>query len=354
MSSHWLAAVVSAVSCLLMLKAFVPVARKLGLVDHPQSRKIHERATPLVGGIAIFGGCVFGLLMVPVSLGEYRILFAAGAALLLVGLLDDLRELSARSRFAAQILATLAMVKAGGVELVSFGQLLDSRELILGALALPVTVFCTVGVINAVNMSDGVDGLSGGLVLVALIGLGAASIAESQLATAPLLCAVVAAVMVFLVMNFRPGRAAQVFLGDAGTLWLGFLLAWLFVDLSQGDARVIDPVTALWLLAIPLLDTVFVMIERPRAGESPFRAAQDHLHHLFLRAGFGRARSVLLILLLAIVFAGLGLAGQWLNIDQSWRFYGFIVMAAVYHQMLARAWRRRRWLGRDVSEVPAV
>ncbi len=353
MMSHWLAAAVSAVSCFVLLKAFVPVAHRLGLVDRPQSRKIHQRSTPLVGGIAVFGGCVFGLLMVPISLGEYRILFAAGAALLLVGLLDDLRELSAGTRFAAQILAALAMVQAGGIELSSFGQLLDSRELMLGALAVPVTVFCTVGVINAVNMSDGVDGLSGGLVLVALIGLGAASIVANDVAIWPLLCAVGASVWVFLSMNFRPGRSALVFLGDAGSLWLGFLLAWLFIDLSQGEARIIDPVTALWLLAVPLLDTVFVMIERPRAGQSPFNAAQDHLHHLFLRAGFSRTASVLLIWLLALCFAGLGLVAQWFDLPQSWRFYGFLIVAAVYHQLLARAWRRRRWLGRDVSEVAA-
>ncbi|MEM6574238.1 MAG: hypothetical protein AAF736_08210 [Pseudomonadota bacterium] len=354
MNPELLAAMVSALSCALLLKGFVPVAARIGLVDQPHQRKIHGAVTPLVGGLAVFGGCVFGLLAVPVGLGEYRILFGAGAALLLVGLLDDFRELSARSRFATQILAALAMVMAGGVELISFGQLLDSRELMLGALALPITVFCTVGVINSINMTDGVDGLAGGLVSVALLSLAGAALVAGRTDTLLLFAAILPAVWVFLLANFRPGRPAAVFLGDAGTLWLGFLLAWLLIDLSQGTAAVIDPVTALWVLAVPLLDTVYVLIERPRRGESPFSAGQDHLHHLFLRAGFSRRSSVLWLWLLAATCAAGGLLSQWLAVPQWWRFYAFLLLAGVYHAAVSRAWRRRRWLGREVSDVPAV
>ncbi len=354
MRPEFLAPLVSAISCLLLLKAFAPIAAKIGLVDHPKSRKIHGHATPLVGGLAIFGGCVFGLLATPVALAEFRILFGAGAALLLVGLLDDFRELSARSRFAAQILAALGMVLGGGVEIASFGQLLDSRVLLLGALGLPITVFCTVGVINAINMSDGVDGLAAGLICVALAALAAAALAADHYRVLPILGSVLAAMIIFLFSNFRPGRSARVFLGDAGTLWLGFLLAWLLIDLSQGPERVIDPVTALWLLAVPLMDTVFVMVERPRRGQSPFSAGQDHLHHLFLRASFSRVRSVVMLWLLAAMCAAAGLISQWMELPQSWRFYGFVILAVIYHQTLVRAWRQRRWLGREVSEVPAV
>ncbi|MEM9531224.1 MAG: undecaprenyl-phosphate alpha-N-acetylglucosaminyl 1-phosphate transferase [Pseudomonadota bacterium] len=353
MSTGLISALVAGLSAAILLRAFAPAAARLGLVDHPQARKVHQQATPLVGGLAVFGGAVFGLLAVPEPMGVYRILFAAAGALLLVGLFDDLKELSPPTRFAAQIFAATAMVMAGGVSLQSFGHLVNSSELLLGALALPVTVFCAVGVINAINMADGVDGLAGGLVLIALGGLVAASLLAQQ--PVPLLYwAVMPSLFVFLLWNFRGNRPAAVFLGDAGTLWLGFLLAWLLIDHSQGPGALIDPVTALWLLAVPLMDTVYVMIERPRRGKSPFSAGQDHLHHLFLRAGLARARTVVTLWLLAVFLAGFGLFSQWLAWPQWLRFYAFLALSAGYYAVVTRAWQRRRWLGREVRGVASA
>ena len=346
----WAGPLVALFSTALLLRGFARVARRIGLVDEPDHRKVHARATPLVGGLAIFGGLVFGLLAVPTPLAHYRIMFGAAAALLLVGLLDDLHELSPRSRFVAQILAALSMIVFGGVMLADFGPLLSTETTHLGLLAIPITVFSTVGVINAVNMVDGVDGLAGGLLLIAVLGLLAVGWTEPE-APLQLLACCAGSLFAFLLYNFRWRRRAKVFLGDAGSLCLGFILAWLVIELSQGPARMLDPVTALWLLAVPLLDTVFVMVERLRARRSPFAAGHDHVHHLFLRAGFSPRLTVLILWLAALVLAAAGLVAQMLSTPQHLRFYAFLGLALAYYLVVRAAWTRRRWLGRTVAKM---
>ncbi len=154
----------------LLLWLLVPVARHVGLVDHPGGRKSHHRPTPLIGGIAMFVAFTFSILMLDISLSSYRMLFAGSLLLVVVGAIDDLYELSALFRFGAQIAASFLMTLGGGVVLVDFGYLVMPDNLLsLGFLAVPLTVFPTVGVLNAVNMVDGLDGLAASLVLIAII-----------------------------------------------------------------------------------------------------------------------------------------------------------------------------------------
>ncbi len=346
------AAIGFAVSALL-IQVFAHAARRIGLVDQPHARKLHAEPVPLVGGLGIFSGIMFALLMSGIPLGHYRALIAGSAALLIVGVLDDLHELSPRARFVAQILAVLLMAGWGGVHLASFDQLLGPWALDLGWLAIPVTVFAAVGVINAINMVDGMDGLAGTVILICLLGLAVAGDLRDSGRHLALIVVSAAGVCAFLMYNVRWREASRVFLGDAGTLSIGFVLAWLLIDQSQGPSAVIHPVTALWLLAVPLLDAVFVMINRMRRSRSPFLAGQDHLHHLFLRAGFTVNRTLLAIAALALVLAALGLLAQWLGIPQYWRFAGFAALSASYYTILHRAWSRRRWLGRDVNGAAA-
>ncbi len=348
------AAAIGFATAALLVRVFAHAARRVGLVDEPDSRKVHAEPVPLVGGLAIFSGVMFALLMGDTPLGHYRPLIAGSAALLIVGLLDDLHELSPRARFAAQILAVLLMAGWGGVYLESFDRLVGPWPLELGWLAIPVTVFAAVGVINAVNMVDGMDGLAGSVILICLLALAVAGdLAESD-RHLPLIVITAAGVCAFLMFNIRWGGGQRVFLGDAGSMSIGFILAWLLIDLSQGVAPVIHPVTALWLLAVPLLDAVFVMISRMRRSQSPFRAGQDHLHHLFLRAGFGVNATLLAIAALALSLAAFGLWSQRIGIAQYWRFAAFIGLSGVYYWVLDQAWARRRWLGRDVDRAAAA
>ena len=168
--------------CCGLLHLLRPMAMRMGLVDEPSRRKSHEGSVPLIGGVAMFCGFALAALTLDMGLMAYRSFFAAAAILVVVGILDDMHELSSRARFGAQILAAALMAYWGGVVLGDLGGLAGGGEpFLLSGWEIVFTVFCTVGVINALNMSDGVDGLAGGLSLVALLGL--AYIADSAIIT---------------------------------------------------------------------------------------------------------------------------------------------------------------------------
>jgi UDP-GlcNAc:undecaprenyl-phosphate GlcNAc-1-phosphate transferase len=165
----------------------------------------------------------------------------------------------------------------------------------LGLLSIPVTVFVVVGVVNALNMADGVDGLAGGQALVSLLLFCCFALYAGNFAAAERLLAVAGAVIGFLCWNLRrPGLPrAEVFLGDAGSMLLGFIIAWNAVRLSQNPAHPVSPVLGPWTIALPLIDTCSLILRRVKQGRSPFSGDRDHLHHLMLEAGYTPTRIAL-------------------------------------------------------------
>lgn len=335
----------------LLLWCLQPVARHIGLVDHPGGRKTHVHPTPLVGGIAMFVAFAFAILTLDSPLSGHRALFAGALVLVVVGVLDDLHELSARPRFAAQILAGLIMTLGAGVVLHDFGHLMLADQLLsLGILAIPLTVFASVGVINAVNMSDGIDGLAASLVLIAVGALLLLAWPSGQRDLIGLLVVLATVILAFLAFNLRLKGRALVFMGDAGSMFLGFVLAWFLVRLSQGETRLFAPVTALWIFALPLIDTVVMMIRRIRLGRSPFAADREHFHHILLAAGFTPKQTVALMVLVALALAGIGLIGHFQGLPEHWMFWGFLVVAGLHYGLVMRAWRVKRFLSRPLLQ----
>jgi len=208
------------------------------------------------------------------------------------------------------------MVFWGGVALHDLGELAFGAPLELGFLAIPFTLFATIGVINALNMIDGIDGLSGSVSLVTLFLLAVVAFTGGASDYALLALGLLGGVAGFLFFNLRflSQRRARVFLGDNGSMLLGFLFAWLLIALSQGPGRVITPVTALWLLSIPLMDTLGVMLRRIWLGKSPFRPDRHHLHHLFIRAGFRVQDIVYAIALIQLTLGAIGILGMRLQV----------------------------------------
>jgi UDP-GlcNAc:undecaprenyl-phosphate GlcNAc-1-phosphate transferase len=160
-----------------------------------------------------------------------------------------------------------------------------------------------------------------------------------------------AATLGFLLLNARLpwNRRARVFLGDSGSTLMGFVLGWYFIDLSQGSQRAFAPVTALWLFALPLLDTVFLLIRRLLEGKSPFEADQEHLHHAFLRSGFSVGATWVWLISLAVFLAVLGLLGEFFRWPEYARFYAFLALAAIYYQAMNRTWKTGSFMGRSIS-----
>lgn len=314
---------------LLVLK---PVASRVGLVDIPGGRKTHMSATPLVGGLGIFLGILCISILARDTLSEFSSLLSLSALVLFIGTIDDAKELTVLTRMVGHALIALAMAVVAGVQLSSLGDLLSFGEINLGVLAVPVTIFTTVGVINAVNMTDGIDGLSGTLVIVALGFEAVLTYSNGQTGATSFIVIVICSIAAFLSFNFRRplGKKAAVYLGDAGSTMLGFMLAWLLISETQGERASFPPVYALWFLTVPLFDTVTLLIKRPFRGTSPFDPAVDHLHHNLLSRGFSVEQVVYLLTGIALVMGGIGLAGFNLEASEPFMFLLYIGLFVVY------------------------
>ena len=274
---------------------------------------------------------------------EIHYVAMASAALLifLTGLADDLWRLDYKMRMLVQTVAATLMALWGGVLLLDLGNLLSDQALDLGIVALPFTVFATIGVINALNMIDGIDGLSGSLSLASLTLIAIVASIAGRDAYLALVLILMGGVAGFLYFNLRRGlrRRAEVFLGDNGSMLLGFVLCWLLIGLSQGESRAMSPVTALWIFAIPLVDAVGAIVRRIYYRHSPFRPDRNHLHHLLMRAGFRVQDIVHIALAMQLLIGGLGLIGFYAGIDDGWMLAGFMGIFLCYCYLIARPWR---------------
>ena len=303
--NYWFAAGAFAITCLCFV-VLSPLAIKAGLLDKPGGRKLHDDATPLIGGIGIYLGVLVICLLMPTVLVSVSVLLGISAVVLLIGVIDDRKEMSVGLRMAIHSTAAFLMVIAADNQLLSLGDLVFTGSITLDFFSIPLTVFAVLGVINAVNMSDGIDGLSGGLVLISLGFLGVVAYAAGSTALLAFITILASSLFAFLMFNYRlPWNSrARIYLGDAGSTVLGFILAWLLIDSTQGPNQIMPPVLALWFIALPLIDTVTLLIKRPIKGESSFKSGRDHLHHLLLDAGY-KVEYVVLLLYGAAMLIGL-------------------------------------------------
>ena len=331
-----------------LVAALIPllarIAPRLKLLDLPGGHKNHAAPVPVVGGIAMgfaFIGCC-AALAVSREAGVW--LPAAAALMIFCGVLDDRHALSSVPKFGLQILAAFVLARFGGATLVHLGELVRPEVLMLGALALPFTVFAIVGVMNALNMVDGVDGLAGGVSLVSVIAFAhcAAGAGEPQvLAVAYLLAGVLVG---FLLYNMRlPGRTrAMVFMGDAGSYFLGLVLAWMAIRLAMGAHPALSPMTAVWILGVPLADAVVLLVRRTLRGRNPFRSDREHLHHLLLARGFGHGAVSAIVIGVSALMALTGIAAAQARVPEFVMFYLYGALWLVYYVTASYSFRPRR------------
>ncbi len=318
------------------------IAYKVGLTDRPNARKQHHGEIPLIGGLAIY------FCIAHVFLSQENPFPAAGAffssltIIVITGLIDDYKNLDFKIRFAAEIMAALIMIRFAGVEITSLGNLLGFGEIRLGAFSTVFTAFAVVGGINAFNMIDGIDGLAGGTSLLVYLMLSCLCIyygCEHSI----LLCLLLSAsTLAFLAFNFPlPGRKqAWAFLGDTGSKLFGFTICWLVISASQGENAMISPVTALWLIATPILDSVCIILRRIRRGRSPFAPDREHFHHILIVAGYGKRLTLLIILSFALILGMIGIIGSnLLKLPDYLMFYMFVSLFAIYYWSMSHAWQ---------------
>jgi len=271
-------------------------------------------------------------MLTPAVFEQYAGLLAITSIVLIIGLVDDAYELNVYFRMAVHSLCALIMAVAMDNQLLSLGNILGLGLVSLGFLAIPLTIFTTVGVINAVNMIDGMDGLSGGLVMIALIFLSIVAFTHSDIAMLQMLTLFICAILAFLAFNFRLpwNKSAALYLGDAGSTMMGFIVAWFLIEATQGEGAMMSPVYALWFLAVPLIDTVNLLVRRPMRGVSPFRAGTDHIHHRLHRVGYSHKQIVIGLYATAIAFGSIGMTGYLLEANEAVMFALFLGIFAIY------------------------
>ena len=331
-----------------------PFAFRVGLVDQPDARKHHEGQVPLVGGVGMLLSFLVALQLLDGAHSYTGILIGA---LLVggIGACDDYMDLSSTLRFAAQIAASGAMIYWDGAVLHNLGVILPGETLFpLGPMAIPLTIFATVGVINALNMIDGVDGLAGSVAMTSLLAVALLAFLNGNQAHAKLALLLASATFAFLLFNWRHtgDRRALIFMGDAGSMFLGFVICWLFVKLSQGDGRAFAPVAALWIFALPLIDTVTMMLRRILKGQSPFQADREHFHHMLLAAGFDQRQTVFIMLGISVLCSAFGVIAQLTGIREDLQFGLFLLLFGLHFLMVRHAWRVKRFLKRRLLVAP--
>lgn len=309
-------ALVAAVATWCVLKFLHPLAPRLNLLDFPRGRKDHAHPTPIIGGLGMVAGVLLvTVLLMPRGFAPQTLASFWCASLLLVatGLYDDRFDLRWYWRVLAQAVAALIMVYGAGVRVENLGGIFGTGD--LGWISVPFTVFATVGIINAINMVDGADGLAGSLVAACLVMLAAAATYAGNPSLATISLVIAGVVFAFLLYNMRfPWQPrAKTFMGNAGSAWLGLVVAWVVFRLTQNAGHPVNPVLALWLIPIPVMDCLVLTVRRTREGRSPFAAGRDHIHHFMQDAGFGPTQAAIALAFFSLC-TGL-VAGQMMRLD---------------------------------------
>ncbi len=307
----------------LIIPRLAHIAERIGLIDFPDRRKIHKKPKPLVGGVGmIMALSITSLFFFPLS--RLRGFFSGLIILTIVGFLDDYREIGHYWKFIAQAMAVACIVLLSNTILFSFGNLFSTGNIDLGIFAIPLTFFCIIGVINAINMIDGLDGLAGGISLLSFLSFAVLSYLNGQIELLALSTGLSGVVLSFLLYNIPP---AKLFMGDAGSLSLGFSLAFLSIAITQKEGSLVPPVAALMILALPIVDTVTVMTRRLLMGKSPFYPDKTHIHHRLLDMGRTRKETLYIILGISLLMNIIAVTGTILRIPE---YYLFMIFAVYF------------------------
>jgi len=313
---------------MLMGYLLTPVVRalafKVGAMDVPDQRKVHRGVMPRMGGLAVYLAFVAAVLLFREITPQVWGMLAGATVILLVGILDDIKGLSPRVKLAGQIIAA-AIIVPFGIQVDFITNPLNGQMIFLGSLSIPVTIFWVVAVTNAVNLIDGLDGLAGGVSAIAALTMAAVTWTQWGMAgmeNIMLVLTLVAALIGFLKHNFFP---AKIFLGDTGSLFLGFTLAVMAITGLTKSAAAVSVIIPLVILGVPLLDTFFAVIRRYHERKPIFQPDKEHLHHCLMAMGLSHKQTVLAIYGLS---SFLGLTAVMLNTMTSHQALALLVLLA--------------------------
>lgn len=320
------------------IKVLLPLAPHIGLVDLPTERKNHDGAIPLIGGISIFTGVLIASSLFIEQSQLLNLYLISSAFLVFLGTLDDIYDLSVLSRILFQGIIAAILVFGAGLYISDFGELFASGPVNIGVYGMIFTCVACIAAINAFNMVDGIDGLAGSMSIVTIASVAIMKLLSGQLGLILLPLVLVVAIVPFLFYNVsrRNPRGKKIFMGDAGSMFMGLTVIWLLTLETQGGSASFRPVTALWIIAVPLMDMLSVMLRRIKAGNSPFKADNGHLHHILIKAGLSSRQALIAISGLAIFLSAIGIVTDIAKIPEWIMVNSFFVFFICYSTVLSR------------------
>lgn len=332
---------ISFLLAIVLVHALNPIAVRIGLLDRPSGRKLHDQLVPATGGLAMFGGFFLAAALLEPPVAPRWDLMVGLLWLVGLGVADDLLDLRPWTKLAGQVAIVLAMVVPGHL-LVGPGEMLGLGHLHAAPLLdVVVTTLFAVGVINAFNMLDGLDGLAGGTAAATLAWLAATAALLGMAGTLMHALLLLAAVLGFLTFNARHPwrRSASVFMGDAGSMMLGAAVAFLMLDLSVGSGKRSSLPALLWLVAVPVFDTIILIARRFAAGQSPLCGDRRHVHHFLLQAGFSPQTATSLLVAVSFLYGGIGMVGLCLAVPDLMMLLALLVPFAAHVYFVLHGWR---------------
>jgi len=315
---------------LLITPVSIRFAQYMGAIDHPVDRSVHSTGMPRLGGLGMALALLLGLPLF-VEINQIFMGFLSGLLIIiLIGCIDDIWHMQPLIKMIGQIVACLVFLEISGLSFSSLGNLFGLGELSFSApVNYAITLFCMVGLVNALNLSDGLDGLAAGSVAIACFFLGVLALVAQNWVGMALIAALIGGVLGFLKFNSYP---AKLFMGDSGSMMLGFSIACLTIILAGGDSGNIQPVTLSIVLGVPIVDTVWVMTRRVMQGKSPMYADKTHLHHRLLALGLPHALVVSLLYALMVLFGILALTVQ--AFPAYWQSVSGVSLAVLVYALL--------------------
>ena len=285
----------------------IPLAFKTSLVDDPNARKKHEFSTPLIGGLCIFLSSILTMLIFSETYSSHMLALVFGSGVMLaLGIIDDKFDLAAPIKLFGQTAIVFIFIVSCDCAVVSLGSPLGfSDPLELGWLSVPFTVVAIVGLTNAINMIDGCDGLASSLVIISLLAMLIAGDPSSSDLNLVLYLGLVCSLFTFLFFNFSKSSKFKAFLGDGGSLFLGFFVAANLVEFTRSNNDY-DNSIALWFVAVPIFDFCAVVIRRALSKKGIAGGDRSHIHHYILSNGFSHLQTTVLLAVFAVVLVLFG------------------------------------------------
>ncbi|WP_448213070.1 UDP-N-acetylglucosamine--undecaprenyl-phosphate N-acetylglucosaminephosphotransferase [Colwellia sp. MEBiC06753] len=338
---EFMALAVAFICSILTIKVLLPLAPHIGLIDVPNERKKHDGAIPLIGGISIFTGVLIASSLFIEQSQIINLYLISSALIVFIGTLDDIYDLSVGSRILFQGIVACILVFGAETYISDFGAIFGSGHVDIGKYGMIFTILAVIAAINAFNMVDGIDGLAGAMSIITIGSIAVLMVinGSTQNVLLPLLIVVSTIPYLFYNVSTRNPRGKKIFMGDAGSMYMGLTVIWLLTLGTQNDvneAIAFRPVTALWLIAVPLMDMLAIMFRRIRRGDSPFKADNGHIHHILLANGITARKALWLISGLSIACASFGLLGELMKIPAWQMLTCFIVIFCIYSSLLQK------------------